>query len=202
MGRLPVLCAALLLTISGIAHAQSQGQSKPPEPKPLESKLPAKSVTPKEAPKPPSPPPPPHVVKPKEQVDSLLGKEVYGTDGQQMGLVTNILIDREGKPIALVIDFGGFLGVGSRKIAVDWHLMQFHPGNKDKQVRLSLTKDQLKSAPEYRPNKSAAPVIYAPAPAPLPAKPAKPAPPSAQPATPATPSSKPPTATPDHNEPK
>lgn len=224
MGRLPVLCAALLVTISGIAHAQSLGQSKPPESKPPESKLPAqsatpketpkppeskapesklpaKSVTPKEAPKPPSPPPPPHVVKPKEQVDSLLGKEVYGTDGQQMGLVTNVLIDREGKPIALVIDFGGFLGVGSRKIAVDWHLMQFHPG-KDKQVMLSLTKDQLKSAPEYRPNKSAAPVIYAPAPAPLPAKPTKPATPSAHPATPATPSSTSPQATPDHNEPK
>jgi sporulation protein YlmC with PRC-barrel domain len=180
MGRLPVLCAALLLTMAGSAHSQSQNQSK----------LPPKSVTPKEAPKVPTPPP--HVVKRKEQADSLLGKEVYGTDGQQMGLVTNVLIDREGHPIALVIDFGGFLGVGSRKIAVDWHLMQFHPGNKDKPVTLSLTKDQLKSAPEYRPNKSTAPVIYAPAPAPLPAKPA----------TAATPSSKPPAATPDHNEPK
>jgi sporulation protein YlmC with PRC-barrel domain len=182
MGRLPVLGAAVLLAMSGIAHGQSQDQSK----------LPAKSVTPKEAPKPPPPAAPPHVVKPKEQADSLLGKQVYGTDGQQMGLVTNILIDREGHPIALVIDFGGFLGVGSRKIAVDWHLMQFHPGDKDKPVTLRLTKDQLKSAPEYRPNKSTAPVIYAPAPAPLPAKPA----------TKATSSSKPPTATPDHNEPK
>ncbi len=181
MGRLPVLCAVLLLAMSGIAHPQSQNQSN----------LPAKSAPPKESPKPPPTPAPPHVVKPKEQADSLLGKEVYGTDGQQMGLVTNVLIDREGHPIALVIDFGGFLGVGSRKIAVDWHLMQFHPGNKDKPVTVSLTKDQLKSAPEYRPNKSTAPVIYAPAPAPLPAKPAA-----------ATPSSKPPATTPDHNEPK
>ena len=191
MGRIPVLGAALLLAMADIAHGQSQGQPKPDQsqgqakpaqvqakPAQGQAKPPAATAAaPKEEPKPP--PPAPRVVKPKEQADSLLGKEVFGTDGRQMGLVTNVLIDGDGHPVALVIDFGGFLGLGSRKIAVDWHLMEFHPGNKEKPVMVRLTQDQLKLAPEYKPDKPAAEVIFAPAPAPLPTKPAANAAPSA-----------------------
>lgn len=186
MGRWAVLCVAFLMAAPAFAQDQSKDQSK----------LPAKSVAPKEAPK---PVPPPHVTTPKEQADGLLGKEVYGADGAQMGLVTNVLVDRAGKPIALVIDFGGFLGVGSRKIAVAWHLAQFHPGDKKKPVTLALSKDELRSAPEYKPDKSSAPVIYAPAPAPLPTKPASANPaPSASPA----PTANAPTSEPANNGPK
>ncbi len=184
MGRLPVLFVALLLALPAVAQEQPKDQSKTEAPSSL-PKHPT-AVTPA-----PTPPPPPHVVTPKEQADSLLGKQVYSADGKQMGLVTNVLIDRNGKPIALVIDFGGFLGVGSRKVAIDWHLMRFRPGDKDKPVTLALSKEQLKSAPEYRQGKSA-PVIYAPAPAPLPVKPA---------ANPA-PAANPPSHEPEHNGPK
>jgi hypothetical protein len=90
---------------------------------------------------------------PKHAAEGILGKQVYAADGADMGLVTNVLVDRAGHPIAVVIDFGGFLGVGTRKIAVDWRLMQFHPGNRDKPVTLSLHKEQLKSAPTYNPDK-------------------------------------------------
>jgi PRC-barrel domain len=186
IGRLPVLCVALLVAMPAFAQDQPKDQTKTEAPKPAPKQpAPVKAA--------PTPPPPPHVVTPKGQADSLLGKQVYGADGRQMGLVTNVLIDREGKPIALVIDFGGFLGVGTRKIAVDWHLMQFHPGDKNKPVTLALTKDQLKSAPEYRQDKSA-PVIYAPAPAPLPEQPAAKPPPASAP--------NPPAQETDHNGPK
>ena len=38
-------------------------------------------------------------------------------------LVVDVLVDRSGLPLGAVIDFGGFLGVGSRKIAIDWQLL-------------------------------------------------------------------------------
>jgi sporulation protein YlmC with PRC-barrel domain len=152
--RLSTLAMALLLAQP--AFAEDQPKSPPP------------AEAAKAAPPPPATAQRPAM--PKSEADSLLGKEVYGADGSQMGLVTNVLIDRDGKPIALVIDFGGFLGVGSRKIAIDWNLMQFRPGNKDKPVTLSLTKDQLKAAPEYKSDKPAL-IMHAPA------TPEKPAPP-------------------------
>ena len=49
------------------------------------------------------------------------------------------------------IDFGGFLGVGTRKIAVDWNALHFAPaGSKDDRITLELTRDQVKAAPEYK----------------------------------------------------
>jgi len=49
------------------------------------------------------------------------------------------------------IDFGGFLGVGGRKIVVDWNALQFDSDNGP--ISLALTRDQVKAAPEYRDGK-------------------------------------------------
>ena len=52
---------------------------------------------------------------------------------------------------AAVIDFGGFLGVGSRKIVVDWNALHFgRVANKSDSITLELTKEQVKAAPEYK----------------------------------------------------
>jgi hypothetical protein len=52
---------------------------------------------------------------------------------------------------ARIIDFGGFLGVGNRKIAVDWNALHFATtATKDDQITLDLTRDQAKAAPEYK----------------------------------------------------
>jgi len=56
---------------------------------------------------------------------------------------------------AAVIDFGGFLGVGSRKIAVDWDALSFpRPGDKAGRVTLEFTRDQVKAGPEYQDGRS------------------------------------------------
>ena len=44
-----------------------------------------------------------------------------------MGRIVDVLVDRRGQVRAAIIDFGGFLGVGSRKIAVDWSALHFPP---------------------------------------------------------------------------
>ncbi len=38
-----------------------------------------------------------------------------------MGRVVDVIVDPAGQVCAAIVDFGGFLGVGSRKIAVDWN---------------------------------------------------------------------------------
>ena len=50
-----------------------------------------------------------------------------------------------------MIDFGGFLGVGSRKIVVDWSALRFGGvANKRDSITLELTKAQVAAAPEYK----------------------------------------------------
>jgi hypothetical protein len=50
-----------------------------------------------------------------------------------------------------VIDFGGFMGVGSRKIAVAWSALRFAPDAQgENQITLEMTPDQIKATPEYK----------------------------------------------------
>ena len=84
------------------------------------------------------------------QAEGILGRQVRSSADENMGRIVDIIVDRTGRTRAAVIDFGGFLGVGSRKIAVDWNAMRFAPGLERRDiVTLELTRDQVKAAPEY-----------------------------------------------------
>ena len=80
----------------------------------------------------------------------ILGSAVRSATNENMGRIVDVVVDRAGTARAAVIDFGGFLGVGSRKIAVDWNAMRFTAENG---VTIDLTRDQVKSAPQYQEGK-------------------------------------------------
>jgi hypothetical protein len=81
----------------------------------------------------------------------VLGREVRSPTDEDMGRVVDVIVDRAGQVRAAVIDFGGFLGVGSRKIVVDWNALHFgRVANKGDSITLELTKDQVTAAPEYK----------------------------------------------------
>jgi hypothetical protein len=83
-------------------------------------------------------------------VTSILGKKVQGSKGEDLGRVVDVLADANGRVQVAIIDFGGFLGVGSRRIAVDWPLLRFDPAGGDKSLILSVSREKLQSAPEYK----------------------------------------------------
>jgi hypothetical protein len=88
------------------------------------------------------------------EVQSVLGKEVRSAADENMGRIVDIIVDRTGNVRAAVVDFGGFLGVGSRKIAIAWNALRFPAsGDKVERVTLEWTRDQVRAAPEYRDNK-------------------------------------------------
>jgi PRC-barrel domain len=90
----------------------------------------------------------------KHEVEGILGRDVRSAVDEDMGRVVDVLVDRAGQVRAAIIDFGGFLGVGSRKIAVDWNALHFpQPGKPGERIALDLTRDQVKAAPEYREGK-------------------------------------------------
>jgi hypothetical protein len=88
------------------------------------------------------------------EVQGILGREIRSTADENMGRIVDVLVDGEGAARAAIIDFGGFLGVGSRKIAVAWQALHFVPAaEKRYSVVLELTRDQVKEAPEYKEGK-------------------------------------------------
>ena len=88
-----------------------------------------------------------------QQVMGVVGKEVRSNSDEAMGRIVDVLVDRNGQTRGAVIDFGGFLGVGSRKIVVDWAALHFPADGRSDRLTVDLTRDQVKSAPEYKDGK-------------------------------------------------
>src|SRR5262249_53698648 len=77
-------------------------------------------------------------------------QELRSSAGEDMGRIVDIIVSRDGQVHAAIIDFGGFLGIGMRKIAVDWHALNFAPAGKPGLITLELTRNQVRLAPEYK----------------------------------------------------
>jgi hypothetical protein len=101
----------------------------------------------------PAPPPSMTIIGPKD-AHGVLGRDVRSPANEDMGHIVDVIVDRTGTVRAAVIDFGGFLGVGSRKIVVDWNALHFGQiaSNSDA-ITLELTKAQVAAAPEYKEDK-------------------------------------------------
>jgi hypothetical protein len=92
----------------------------------------------------------PAVVLDDQEVSAILGKGVRSNAGEDMGRIVDVIVGREGRIHAAIIDFGGFLGIGTRKIAVDWNALDFAPVGKPGAITLELTRNQVRLAPEYK----------------------------------------------------
>jgi sporulation protein YlmC with PRC-barrel domain len=85
-----------------------------------------------------------------QQVTAILGKNVRGRNGEDMGRIVDVIVNRDGQVRAAIVDFGGFLGVGSRKIAVDWSALRFEPSGKPDRISVDLSRNSVRLAPEYK----------------------------------------------------
>lgn len=142
----------------------SRGEAPTAPAQPMPSVTPAQPAPPAAA-QPPSVPPQPSQPQPSQaqpsgtpatvldtqDYEGVLGKAVRSSTGEDMGRIIDIILDKDGRPRAAIIDFGGFLGVGSRKIAVDWRSMRFTQDGRPSRLVLQLSRNQVRVSPEYKP---------------------------------------------------
>ncbi|MCJ2027473.1 PRC-barrel domain-containing protein [Methylobacterium sp. J-067] len=152
---------------AGGEGASGPGASPPPPPT-SPTPTPAPAAPPAATPAAPSATPPapaagaqpqqgtPATVLDTSDYESLLGRSVRSAQGDELGRVIDVIIDKEGHPRAAIIDFGGFLGVGTRKIAVDWRALRFASDGKERRLSVALTRNQVRVSPEY---KSGEPIV-------------------------------------------
>jgi len=96
---------------------------------------------------------------PRTDFRRILGKEVRSASDQAMGRIVDLLVDESGQPRAAIIDFGGFLGVGTRKIAIAWSTLKFDSASPDAPVVVTLDRDAIKAAPEYKESRDMVAVV-------------------------------------------
>jgi hypothetical protein len=139
------MIATAILIWSAISAGALAAADQAASPTPGQAAKPA-TDTPKE----PAPPPSVTVIGASD-ARGILGRDVRSKADEDMGRIVDVIVDRAGTVRAAVIDFGGFLGVGSRKIVVDWSALHFgQVTNKKESITLELTQDQVKAAPEYK----------------------------------------------------
>ncbi len=107
------LAALAIATVASIAWAQNDA---PPRSDGIAPPSTQRQNT--AAPKEPAPPPSVTVIGARD-AHGVLGRDVRSPAEEDMGRIVDVIVDRAGVVRAAVIDFGGLLGVGSRKIVVD-----------------------------------------------------------------------------------
>jgi len=81
------------------------------------------------------------------------GTTVLGPDDAKVGNVDDLMFDRTGSVKAVIVGVGGFLGIGSKQVAIplgSFQVVAGKDGSAD-QLKLPMSKDQLASAPEFKP---------------------------------------------------
>ena len=80
------------------------------------------------------------------------GTEVVGADGKKIGEVSDILFDKTGKIEAYVVSIGGFLGMGSKEVAIVPSSFMVEPGKNGRsdKLKVSMNKNEVKEAQNFK----------------------------------------------------
>jgi sporulation protein YlmC with PRC-barrel domain len=80
--------------------------------------------------------------------DTLEGDKVFNNAGDELGEITNIMIDvPNGRVAYAVLSFGGFLGMGNKLFAVPWEVLQLD--TESKCFVLDVDREKLEAAPGF-----------------------------------------------------
>ncbi len=101
---------------------------------------------------PPTPPPADAIITAESATDmraeKLIGTSVYNADGQEVGSVEDIVFDKDGKIVGVVLKVGGLLGMGGKSVGIAWDEVMMSP---DQQIlEIGYSEDQLEVAPDFK----------------------------------------------------
>ena len=94
--------------------------------------------------------------------NAVIGAKVKNPNKDTVGTVQDLYVDAAGNIKTVVLSVGGFLGVGSKDVAMKWSDLKQSRDGKSVLLTTNLSKDELKSMPDYKyekrqPNQAAAP---------------------------------------------
>lgn len=141
MKRSMIVCAALTLFLAGQAFAAGQGYGSPSSPNPMGKSSPGMSGS--------------QSMGMSEnqfgtnRVSQLMDKDVKGSNGEKIGEVSDVILDRNGSVSYIVISHGGVLGMGDRLTPIP--ISAFHKGNGN-DLTVNMDKNRLANAPNFTSN--------------------------------------------------
>jgi sporulation protein YlmC with PRC-barrel domain len=86
--------------------------------------------------------------------EKLIGAELKSrSDDETIGTISDLVIDENGQIAAVIVEVGGFLGLGEKEVAVNWNSIERRLNDDGDGYNFSVdtSKDAVKDAPEYKP---------------------------------------------------
>jgi len=92
------------------------------------------------------------------------GSDVVGPNDESIGGVNDLLFDKSGKILGVMVGVGGFLGIGQKNVAMDMSAFQVVPAASSGtpgptsrtddptyiKLKVAWTKDQIQQAPDFQ----------------------------------------------------
>jgi sporulation protein YlmC with PRC-barrel domain len=81
----------------------------------------------------------------------LIGATVYGQGDESIGEINDVVFNKDGQIDAVVLDVGGFLGIGEKPVAVGFDQLNVRTDDGGNLlVMINAPKEQLENAPTYQ----------------------------------------------------
>lgn len=128
-------------------HEPQEARRAPPKPVHRRPPSPPKAVP--EAPPPPAPVAPQPIVASRllsNETRGLLDARVQRPDGKVIGRAIDVFVDQNGKPIEMLVNLSGFMGIGDRKVRFPWSAFTFNMTRQKASVTLGVAPGQPPAA--------------------------------------------------------
>ena len=81
--------------------------------------------------------------------EEVIGKGVVNVMDEEVGTIAELVIDPEQKLVGVVLSVGGFLGIGSKWVAIPVDEIEFPTRDQPARLLVAVTEEQLKNAPDF-----------------------------------------------------
>lgn len=88
----------------------------------------------------------------KYTADKLMGMRVYDQTDADIGEISGVQPETGGPVTSVLVDVGGFLGIGEKRVSLDANMLTVAPSadNTSVMVKVAATKEQLEALPEVK----------------------------------------------------
>ena len=80
-------------------------------------------------------------------MSGMIGTNAVTANNEDIGEIENLLISPDGQVEAAIIEWGGFLGIGSRTAAVPWNELRLNEAGD--RVVIDMTREEMEALPAY-----------------------------------------------------
>jgi hypothetical protein len=81
--------------------------------------------------------------------DEVIGKGVVNINDEEVGTITDLVMDQDQKLVGVVLSVGGFLGIADKWVAIPVDQIDFPTDEQPARLNVAVTEEQLKNAPDF-----------------------------------------------------